>query len=394
MFPNHSTEKSLSLAIGGLLALAAAMGIGRFVYTPILPSMAEGLALGANEAGMIASANFLGYLAGALIGASSSLRGNPRAWFLGGLAVSALTSAAMATTSDLWLFLLIRFVSGVASAFVLVFSTTLVLDRLTSAGHSALSAVHFSGVGIGIALSAELIATLNHAGAVWQTLWLASAAVTALLFGGAAFLIPSAPFREKPSRVASSQAPRVKHKSLPTAELMRLIAAYGLFGFGYVITATFVSVMARTTPSLSAIEPYVWLVVGLSAAPSICLWNKIAAVLGARPTFAIACVIEAVGVGMTALSDLPGVFLFGAGLLGSTFMGITALGLAEGRRLTASNGPDAVRQMLAILTASFGIGQAAGPWIAGLLHGMTGSFQAPSVAAAIALVFAAGLAAI
>ena len=112
-------------------------------------SMTDGLQLPPDDAGLIASANFLGYLAGALAGASRSLPGNPRLWFLGGLLASALTSAAMALTTSLSLFLLIRFASGVASAFALVFSTSLILERLTAAGRGGLSALHFAGVGCG-----------------------------------------------------------------------------------------------------------------------------------------------------------------------------------------------------------------------------------------------------
>jgi MFS family permease len=63
------------LRTGGLIAIAAAVGIGRFIYTPILPPMAEGLHLTKGEAGLIASANFLGYLAGALAAASPRLPG-------------------------------------------------------------------------------------------------------------------------------------------------------------------------------------------------------------------------------------------------------------------------------------------------------------------------------
>ncbi len=162
MLPTHRSPETL--ALGGLLALAAAMGIGRFVYTPILPFMLEAKSLSAADAGLVAAANFLGYLVGALAGAARSLPGNPRTWFLGGLLASALTSAAMAAASELSFFLVIRFASGVASAFVLVFSTTLVLERLNVAGRPQLSALHFAGVGCGIAFSALLIAGLERLG--------------------------------------------------------------------------------------------------------------------------------------------------------------------------------------------------------------------------------------
>ena len=71
--------------------MAAAIGIGRFIYTPILSPMVDGLLLTKGEAGLIASANFLGYLAGALAAASRRLPWSPRSWLVWSLALSSMT---------------------------------------------------------------------------------------------------------------------------------------------------------------------------------------------------------------------------------------------------------------------------------------------------------------
>ena len=149
------------MALGGMLALAAAMGIGRFVYTPILPDMASALGLDAGAAGLIASANFLGYLVGALVVAVPHLPGGRRRWFLGGLAGSALSTAAMAVPSTMPAFMLLRFIGGVASACVLVLGSALVLDHLAAVQRHHRAALHFAGVGVGIAISDRKSTRLN-----------------------------------------------------------------------------------------------------------------------------------------------------------------------------------------------------------------------------------------
>src|SRR3546814_16415570 len=65
-----------SLAFSGLVALAVAMGIGRFAFTPLLPMMQNDAGLALTQGGWLASANYLGYLIGAL--AAGMLRSEER----------------------------------------------------------------------------------------------------------------------------------------------------------------------------------------------------------------------------------------------------------------------------------------------------------------------------
>ena len=377
---NGGSHQATGVALGGLIALAAAMGIGRFVYTPILPFMEESLDLTKAEAGVIASANFLGYLLGALAASTAALPGGRRGWLLAALAMSAVSTGAMGLSSSMAVFLGLRFLGGVASAFVLVFASALVLDRLAAARRSGLSAVHFAGVGCGIAVSAVLVSGLAAEGYGWQALWFWSGAVSLLALGVVVRLVPGATEAEPPA--ASSQTITGINR-----RLIALIVAYGLFGFGYVITATFISTMVRTSPEIRSIEPVIWLVVGLAAVPSVALWTWIGRRWGNDRSFAIACLAEAVGVAMSVLATNALLVVVSAALLGGTFMGITALGLIRARGLSTGD----PRRSLAFMTAAFGLGQMIGPTFAGLAYDLGDSFLVPSLVAAAALLVAAGL---
>lgn len=364
------------LALGGLSATAVAVGIGRFVYTPILPLMVEDLGMTKSAAGLLASANFAGYLVGALAAALPGLPGSRRRWLIAALIASALTTAAMAVPSSIAAFLLLRFVGGVASAFGLVFSSALVLDRLSALRRPRLAALHFAGVGTGVAIDAVLAAALSPRG--WRALWLAAGLVSMVAVAVVAAAIPD--------RSGAAAAPSPARGA--RAPLASLVVAYGLFGFGYIITATFLVAIVRGAPEVRAIEPVVWLVVGLTAAPSVAVWTMIESRFGINRAFALACALEAIGVAASGLwIDRLGILL-AAALLGATFMGITALGLIWGRRL-AQGDP---RSILAMLTAAFGVGQIIAPALAGVVFDATASFVLPSVIASAALLVAAILA--
>ena len=379
---NHPGKVSpAAIATGGLVALAAAMGIGRFVYTPILPFMVETLGLGGAQAGLIASANFLGYLIGALLAAWPGLPGGRRGWFLAAVATSGVTTAAIGLTEAVPAFLVLRFVGGMASAFALIFASALVLDRLARAGRGSLASVHFAGVGTGVAVSAVLVALLAAAGGDWRVLWFVAGLVALAALPAVARLVPAASDGDRPSAAPADTA------TVSAGKLARLILAYGLFGFGYVITATFVSAMVRSLPALQPVEPYVWLVFGLAAVPSVALWVTLGRRIGIARSFAIACLVEAAGVAATVAIVDPVVVVLGAALLGGTFMGLTALGLMLARELARGD----PRRNIGLMTAAFGLGQMIGPAWAGFVLERSGSLTLPTLTAAAALVVAAAL---
>ena len=359
-----------------MIALAAAMGIGRFVYTPILPFMLDDLGFNQSTMGLIASSNFAGYLFGAILASKSEIPGNVKSWLIASLVASSITTAAMALLSSATGIILLRFLAGMSSAFVMVFASTAVLNQLSVIGRSDLSAYHFAGVGLGITLSAVVVWLQSQMGPQWRLMWFFSGLLSILAVFVVAKLIG-------PSGHSKSQVNHKHYRRDPA--LIKLILAYGLFGFGYVITATYIVSIVRDNYQSLNLEFLIWVCVGLSAMVSVGIWSWVGNKIGILRAFSLACGIEAIGV-LASVADLglAGLIL-AAIILGGTFMGITALGLIGARELSLSN----PRQILAWMTASFGLGQIIGPTFAGMLYDLTGNFNISSITAAVALLIAA-----
>jgi predicted MFS family arabinose efflux permease len=375
-----SKKESWRLVLGGLLSMAAALGIGRFVYTPILPVMLDALGWTKVDAGLVASANFLGYLIGALLATGKIFSANPRRWLLAALLVSAVTTAAMAAPSQMHAFIALRLLGGMASAFVIVSTSTLVLERLAAAGHGDLAAIHFAGVGVGVVVSAAAVATLIALGDGWRSLWAVSGLVAFVAAPLAAAAIPAS--------MKSQLVERPTQRTSAMPRLAGIVVAYGLFGFGYVITATFLVAIVRETAEIRPLEPWIWVLFGFAAVPSVPLWQWLGRRMGLAGAYALACLVEAIGVAASVeWTTIAGVCL-SAVLLGGTFMGLTALGLMRAREASG----DRPQRAIALTTASFGAGQMVGPTLAGVLSEYSGSLRGASLAAAAALVLAAAIA--
>lgn len=344
------------------------MGIGRFAYTPILPLMTTQAALTPQAAGALATANYVGYLAGALAGtASPRLARSTVAWRIS-LVVVVVTLAAMPLLSNTIGWVLMRTVAGFASAVVFVIAVNWLMDHLPP----HMPGWGFGGVGLGIALSGGLVLAMPAA-ASWQGAWWSASALAALLGAGAWAM------RGKPAAGAVSAPALPASARRPHRLFAVLFVSYTLEGIGYIIAGTFL-VAAIKQHSSGWLGNGAWLFVGLAAAPSAALWAWLSARWSHPTLLAGALLLQALGIALPAVAPGAVAALFGATLFGATFIGVSTMALAAGRLLGF---PGAV----ALLTAGYSVGQILGPIAVTplLRHG----FSYAQLAAALVVVLSA-----
>ena len=240
-----TAQRPMDIALAGLVALAVAMGIGRFAFTPLLPMMLHDGLLDLPGASWLASANYFGYLVGAVLCTLqpwlwARLRVLPLFAFVtlvrGGLVATGLLTLAMAWPAPAaWPVL--RFAAGVTSAVVFVYTSGWCMARLARLGVPALSGMIYMGPGAGIVLSGLAASAM--------TAWHWRAAAGWVLFGLLAWVLAASVWRtlrggdERLHAGASAAGQTGSGASAPPqgrAEMAWLALAYGLAGFGYIIT--------------------------------------------------------------------------------------------------------------------------------------------------------------
>ena len=340
-------------ALAGLAALAVAIGIGRFAFTPILPMMQEDFGLSVSEAGWLASANYTGYLVGAL--SAIGLRLPSTFAIRAGLVVIGLSTLAMGLEHSFMLSAVLLAIAGIASAWVLVFVSTWALARLALLGRAQLSGTVYAGVGTGIVIAggACLVVMSVHARSAdaWLSLGAISIALTAVIWP---LLKRSASRDPVPAPTASG---------IWSAEYRRLALCYGAFGFGYVIPATFLPAMAKEIIPDPQLFGWAWPAFGAAAVVSTVFAAQLNQFLSHRAMWIAGHLVMASGVVIPLIvAGLPGIMIASL-LVGGTFMVITMAGMQDARRVA---GPHA-RALMAAMTSAFALGQILGPVIVSLL---------------------------
>lgn len=357
------------------------MGIGRFAFTPLLPLMQADAGVTLTEGSWLAFANYLGYLVGAL--ATVWMRVASHRIVRAGLLATAILTIAMGLVQGFAVWWALRFLGGVASAWVLVFASSLVLEGLLATGASRLFGFVFGGVGAGITVTGLACLALDAAGlgssAIWVAFGLASLAASAACWSAFVPVAPALPV---------ARAPAFSPRRSWGRSVWTLIVAYGLYGFGYIIPGTFLPVIARELMGGAFSSGWFWPMFGAAGFAGTVLFGRLrdAHLLSAL----VSCYfVEALGVIIPVFIPSAAGLALGSLLLGFAFVAITTLTLRQARLLAATTHSDAA-PLMGALTASFGVGQLAGPPFAGYLVVWLGGFGPSLMVAATGLAVGGG----
>ena len=391
---NLSATQALHIAWAGMAALAVAMGIGRFAFTPLLPMMLHDGVVDIAAGSWLATANYFGYLVGALLFMSLPWLGRrlgpmPGHALLvrGGLVATVVLTAGLVLPWPL-LWPTLRFGAGVASALVFLGTTNWCMGRLMELGQPALGGLVFCGPGLGIVLTGVPASAMVAAGWTAAAGW---AVFAVLAIGISAAVWPS--FHSGVGAGAPQAAGALAMAAPgPLAQRSLLALAYGLAGFGYIITATFLPVIARAALPPGSVWPDLfWPLFGVGVALGALLSTRISAARDRRVLLALAYLVQASAIVLGMVWPGRIGFALGSLLLGLPFTAITFFALFEARR----QWPAAGASFTGLLTALYGIGQIAGPplvaWLLTQAATPAQGFNWALGLAAIGLVLGAGL---
>lgn len=356
-------ERRTILARGAATMLVA-MGLGRFAFTALLPAMQAEAGFTDAEAGLMASLNLAAYLAGVFLAGRTPAAIRPLAFRLALLA-AVVCIAGMAANLGLGVWNGLRVGAGLSSGFLFVLATASVFERGAATGPTG-AALHFAGVGTGIALSGVVAQFV----ADWRLAWGLLGAVAVVLAWQGTMLPGDAQARAKAA--AAPRPPRL----VWSGPFVLLCVAYALEGLGYIVTGTFLVAILRRLPETAPLASFAWVLAGLAAIPSPLIWTRLAHRYGAWGTLAVAYVVQAAGI-FAALVGSPVAALLSAVSYGFTFIAITGMSVGLAARLQ----PGATAGATAVITIGYGIGQVFGPWAAGLMATGASGFALPLIGA-------------
>ena len=361
----HPKHLAVIIAIAAMLSLALAMGIGRFAFTPLFPLMLRDGMLRSDAGAWLAASNYLGYLIGALC--ASRVRLPPARLLTLSLICIVIVTAAIGLTSSEWIWLILRFLAGLCSAWALIATSAWGLGWMANLARPSLAGLIYAGVGLGI-VAAGIFCLWAAATMPARMMWIVLACLAALLallplIVSFYFPLPLAA-NSVAAPVNPAQASTSTSTSTSASGVMGLIICYGMFGFGYILPATYLPAQARQLLDDPQVFGWAWPVFGMAAAASTLIVAGVLGKCNRLHVWATSHALMAVGVILPCIWLPMTSIVLAALFVGGNFMVITMLGMQEARARATAN-PTAV---LARMTASFAFGQLLGPVVVALMN--------------------------
>jgi predicted MFS family arabinose efflux permease len=306
----------------GLCASLVSIGLARFAYTPLIPSLIQAHWFSASDVVYLGAANLLGYLVGALIGHPLARRtSNKTALRLMMVAVTLAFFACGFPLSVSWFFGW-RLLSGIAGGAIMVLVAGTVLPRVPAARRGLASGAIFLGIGLGIAGSGTIVPPLLSLGL--QQTWFGLGLLALTLTAASWFGWPTAPHPDAAAPSAISASPPVD----PSVYL--LFAQYAFMAAGLVPAMVFlVDYVARGLNAGAHVGALIWVMYGLGAIVGPVSYGFLADQWGAKTGIRIVLVIQALAVGLLSISSSFAALALLAVILGSFPPGIVPLALAR-----------------------------------------------------------------
>ncbi len=375
-----SSSKAYKQLLLGMLSLFIVMAIGRFSYTPVLPFMQKATHLSNQDAGLLATINYLGYLIGAMIPTFLIMKSKVidlKIYLL----INIISVLLMGFTHDFVTWNILRFVAGITSGTVFVLASNVVLESLNKGGKSHLSGFLYSGVGIGI-FTSSIFVQLYTDSKTWASTWIILGVASLVMGSVVIFLMKDI---KEPINLENKNL-NVNNKSEAYTKWFMVFfsIAYLLEGAGYIVTGTFLVAIVESIPNLKGYAALSWMFVGLAAIPSCILWSILGNKIGFIKAIYLAFILQFIGVILPVFSHNTVSLIISSCLFGGTFLGLTTLFMSRGQLMSAISG----KNLVALLTFIYSLGQVIAPYFAGILIGDTDNYNGALIFASSLLVLA------
>lgn len=376
-----SANKAYKQLLLGMLSLFIVMAIGRFSYTPILPFMQKATHLTNENAGLLATVNYLGYLIGAMIPTFLIIKSKVvdlKIYLL----INIISVLLMGVTQGFLVWNILRFIAGITSGTVFVLASNVVLESLNKGGKSHLSGFLYSGVGIGIFTSSIFIQIYTDYN-TWASTWIILGIASLMLGFTVIFFMKE--IKEPVNLEQKTIHINDQNSALYTKWFMVCFSiAYLLEGAGYIVTGTFLVAIVESIPDLKEYAALSWMFVGMAAIPSCVLWSILGNKIGFIKAIYLAFILQIIGVILPVFSHNIISLIISSCLFGGTFLGLTTLFMSRGQLMSAVSG----RNLVALLTFIYSLGQVVAPYFAGILIGSSNNYNGALIFASSLLILA------